>query len=74
MVDVVIDVLRDGGQGGAQLRWGLGLVGGGERVHRAAEQDEKAVTTWMKETWPGVKPPRRPRMPGSASRTKRARI
>jgi transposase len=42
-------------------------------VHRAAERDEKAVTTWVKEAWPGVKPPRRPRTPGSAARTKRAR-
>ncbi|WP_189061723.1 hypothetical protein [Longimycelium tulufanense] len=24
-------------------------------MHRALERDEKAVTTWRKETWPAIK-------------------
>lgn len=42
-------------------------------VHRAAERDEQAVTTWVKETWPYIKgrPPNAAR--GSASSTSRAR-
>ena len=30
-VGVVVDVAGDGGERGAEGRWGLGLVGGGER-------------------------------------------
>lgn len=36
-------------------------------VHRAAERDEEAVATWIKETWPEVKKRRRARAGGSAS-------
>jgi transposase len=42
-------------------------------AHRAAERDEDAVATWVKETWPRVKERRRPRTGGSASKTKPAR-
>ncbi|MBA8823837.1 putative transposase [Saccharopolyspora lacisalsi] len=38
-------------------------------IHRAAERDEHAVATWREETWQRVKG-RRPRTPGSASKTK----
>ena len=31
-VGVLVDVAGDGGQGGAEFGWGLGLVGGGEWV------------------------------------------
>lgn len=41
-------------------------------VHRAVERDEEAITTWIKETWPAVKSPRRPLAPGSALRTSQA--
>jgi hypothetical protein len=34
-------------------------------VHRAAERDEQAVATWVKQVWPQVKRPRRPMPPGS---------
>jgi transposase len=42
-------------------------------VHRAAERDEDAVATWVKETWPYIKgrPPSAAR--GSASSTNRVR-
>lgn len=36
-------------------------------VHRAAERDEEAVATWVKQTWPEVKKRRRAWAPGSAS-------
>jgi transposase len=36
-------------------------------VHRAAERDEEAVATWVKETWPEVKKRRRAWARGSAS-------
>lgn len=36
-------------------------------VHRAAERDEGAVATWVKETWPQVKRRRRAWARGSAS-------
>jgi transposase len=36
-------------------------------VHRAAERDEGAVATWVKETWPQVKRRRRAWVRGSAS-------
>jgi transposase len=42
-------------------------------VHRAAERDEAAIEAWRRETWPAVKKPRRPRAPGSSSRTSPAR-
>jgi transposase len=42
-------------------------------VHRAAERDEQAVATWVKQVWPQVKRPRRPRQPGSVSKTRPAR-
>jgi putative transposase len=41
-------------------------------AHRAAERDEGAVATWVKETWPRVKEQRRPRTGGSASKMKPA--
>ncbi|HZN17108.1 MAG TPA: winged helix-turn-helix domain-containing protein [Micromonosporaceae bacterium] len=37
-------------------------------VHRAVERDEEAITTWVRETWPAVKSPRRPLAPGCALR------
>lgn len=40
---------------------------------RATERDEEAVAAWVKQTWPRVKAPRRPSMPGSVSRTNRVR-
>lgn len=36
-------------------------------VHRAAERDEQAVATWVKEAWPQVKRRRRAWVRGSAS-------
>ena len=42
-------------------------------VRRAAKRDDDAVETWVSEVWPKVKAPRRPRGPGSSSRTKPAR-
>ncbi|WP_435891546.1 winged helix-turn-helix domain-containing protein [Nonomuraea angiospora] len=39
---------------------------------RAAERDEAAVATWIKETWPTVEQRRGTRTRGSASRTKQA--
>ena len=39
-------------------------------IHRAVERNEDAVATWREETWQRVKAPRRPWVPGSASRTK----
>ncbi|MGV9387212.1 helix-turn-helix domain-containing protein [Nonomuraea sp. NPDC003707] len=39
---------------------------------RAAERDEVAVATWIKETWPTVEQRRGTRTRGSASRTKQA--
>jgi putative transposase len=42
-------------------------------VHRAAERDEQAVATWVKQVWPQVKRPRRPGQPGSVSKTRPAR-
>jgi putative transposase len=42
-------------------------------VHRAAERDDEAVATWVRQVWPRVKQPRRPRQPGSASKTRPAR-
>jgi transposase len=42
-------------------------------VRRAIERDEPAIEVWKKEIWPQVEDQRRPRAPGSASRTKRAR-
>lgn len=38
-------------------------------VRRATQRDEAAVETWVKQDWPRVKPPRRSRTPGCASRT-----
>jgi putative transposase len=38
-------------------------------VHRAAEQDPKAVATWVKEVWPQVGRPSGSRMRGCASKT-----
>jgi hypothetical protein len=34
---------------------------------RAAERDEEAIATWVKETWPSVERPRGIRTGGSAS-------
>jgi putative transposase len=42
-------------------------------VRRAAKRDEAAIETWIDEVWPVVKAPRRPRGPGSSSKTKPAR-
>ncbi|WP_443678886.1 winged helix-turn-helix domain-containing protein [Nonomuraea sediminis] len=39
---------------------------------RAAERDEDAVTTWIKETWPTAERPPGTRTRGSASKTKQA--
>jgi putative transposase len=39
---------------------------------RAAERDEEAIATWIKETWPSVERPPGTRTRGSASRTKQA--
>lgn len=39
---------------------------------RAAERDEQAVATWVKETWPSVERPRGTRTRGSASKTRQA--
>jgi transposase len=39
---------------------------------RAAERDEEAIATWVKETWPSVERPRGIRTGGSASPTKQA--
>jgi transposase len=41
-------------------------------AHRAAERDEGAVATWVKETWPRVKERRRSRTGGSASKMRPA--
>lgn len=43
-------------------------------VHRAAERDEAAITTWRRQVWPQIKAPRRPRTPGSASKTRQAKV
>jgi transposase len=42
-------------------------------AHRAAERDEKKITTWVKETWPRVGRPRGSRARGSSSKTSPAR-
>jgi putative transposase len=42
-------------------------------AHRAVERDERAITTWLTETWPAAKHPRRPRTRSSASRTRPAK-
>jgi transposase len=42
-------------------------------VARSVKRDEDAIATWVKDTWPQVKAPRRPREPGSVSKTKQAR-
>jgi putative transposase len=42
-------------------------------VHRAAERDEKAVETWVKEVWPVVERRSGTRVRGCASRTSRGR-
>lgn len=39
-------------------------------IHRAAERDDEAVTTWRKSTWPQVKGSRAGWVRGSASPTK----
>ncbi|WP_406223107.1 winged helix-turn-helix domain-containing protein [Streptomyces decoyicus] len=39
-------------------------------ARRAAERNEKAVTSWKEVTWAEVKPPGRPAAAGSASRTR----
>ena len=41
-------------------------------ARRAVERDEKAVSGWVKETWPRVETPRRRSGPGSASKTRPA--
>ncbi|MFE6892025.1 winged helix-turn-helix domain-containing protein [Streptomyces sp. NPDC057694] len=41
-------------------------------ARRAAERDEGTIAGWVRETWPQVERPRRPREPGSSSRTKLA--
>jgi transposase len=38
-------------------------------VHKAVERDETAIETWREQVWPEVKAPRRPRAPGSSSKT-----
>jgi putative transposase len=38
-------------------------------AHRAAERDEDAIATWIKEVWPEVEKPRRTRTRGSSSPT-----
>lgn len=42
-------------------------------AHRAVERDEQAITTWLAETWPAAKHPRRPRTRSCASKTKPAK-
>jgi transposase len=39
-------------------------------TRRAIERDEERIAAWRSETWADVKPPRRPRAHGSASKTK----
>jgi transposase len=41
-------------------------------VHRAAERDNEAIATWVKETWPQVEQPGGNRKRGSSSKTKPA--
>lgn len=41
-------------------------------ARRAAERDEEAIATWLKETWPEVKRGPSRRAPGSSSRTRAA--
>jgi transposase len=41
-------------------------------VHRAAERDNEAIATWVKETWPQVEQPGGSRTRGSSSRTRPA--
>ncbi|WP_323181404.1 winged helix-turn-helix domain-containing protein [Streptomyces sp. NBC_00154] len=42
-------------------------------ARRALERDDASVERWRSEVWETVKPPRRPRAPTSASRTKQDR-
>ncbi len=42
-------------------------------ARRATERDEAAIEVWKKEVWPQVKDPRRPKVPGSASKTKQVK-
>lgn len=42
-------------------------------VRHAAQRDEAAVDTWVRQVWPQVKAPRLPRVPGSSSRMKPGR-
>jgi transposase len=42
-------------------------------ARRSLRRDEDTVQTWVNQTWQQVKAPRRPREPGSSSRTKPAR-
>lgn len=39
-------------------------------ARRAVQRDDKAVATWVKETWPAVEPPRRRSAPGPSSPTR----
>ncbi|WP_428831373.1 helix-turn-helix domain-containing protein [Actinomadura chokoriensis] len=39
---------------------------------RAAERDDEAIATWVKETWPTVEKPGGARTRGSSSRTRQA--
>ena len=41
-------------------------------ARRAVARDDGAIEVWRKETWPRVKGPRRPSVPGSSSRTRPA--
>nr|WP_018639587.1 winged helix-turn-helix domain-containing protein [Parafrankia elaeagni] len=42
-------------------------------ARRAIERDDTAVREWRDERWPAVKPPRRPRPPGSVSSMRQGR-
>jgi len=42
-------------------------------ARRAIERDDSAIEVWKKEVWPQVEQRRRPRAPGSASKTKPAK-
>ncbi|MFC0863948.1 winged helix-turn-helix domain-containing protein [Sphaerimonospora cavernae] len=42
-------------------------------IRRAAERDEEAITTWVKETWPHIKASPASRTRGSASPTSPAK-
>ncbi|WP_018638030.1 winged helix-turn-helix domain-containing protein [Parafrankia elaeagni] len=42
-------------------------------ARRALERDDATVETWTRQEWPAVKPPRRPRAPGSVSSTRQDR-